>query len=73
MLKDDGAENFITESLLPFVYDKENSTYAWDSSPFGTKQLAGEERLKECYRVIKAANNKRPPTRRFDIPEVTLE
>ena len=73
VMKDDGAENFITESVLPFVYDKENNTYAWDSSLFGTKQLAGEERLKECYRLIKAANDKRPPIRQFDIPEVTLE
>lgn len=73
VMKDDGADNFITESLLPFVYDKENNTYAWDSSLFGTKQLAGEERLKECYRLIKSANDKRPPTRRFDIPEVALD
>jgi hypothetical protein len=73
MLKDDGADNFITESVLPFVYDKENNSYAWDNSLFGTKQLAGEERLKECYRIIKAANDKRPPTRRFDIPEVALD
>ena len=73
VMKDDGAENFITESVLPFVYDKESNTYVWDSSLFGTKQLAGEERLKECYRLIKAANDKRPPIRQFDIPEVTLE
>lgn len=73
VMKDDGADNFITESVLPFVYDKESNTYAWDSSLFGTKQLAGEERLKECYRLIKAANDKRPPIRQFDIPEVTLE
>ena len=70
VMKDDGAENFITESILPFVYDKESNSYAWDSSLFGTKQLAGEERLKECYRLIKTANDKR---KLFDIPEVTLE
>lgn len=73
MLKEDGAENFITESILPFVYDKENNTFAWDACQFGTKQLAGEERLKECYRLIKAANDKRPASRRFDIPEVDLD
>ena len=56
MLREDGAENFIAESIFPFTYDKENNTYAWDNSPFGTKQLAGEERLKECYRIIKAAS-----------------
>ena len=65
MLAEDGADNFITESILPFVYDKENGTYAWDSSPFGKNQLSGEERLLECYRIIKAANEKRPPSKRF--------
>ena len=73
MLGEDGAVNFITESILPFVYDKENASYAWDKSLFGTKQLAGEERLKECYRIIAAANKKRPPSRRFDIPTVALD
>ena len=73
MLKEDGAGNFIAESIFPFVYNIENGTYEWDSSPFGTKQLSGEERLKECYRIIKAANDKRPLSRRFDIPEVELD
>ena len=73
MMEDDGSENFITESILPFVYDAENGTYAWDTSSFGKKQLSGEERLKECYRIIKAKNDKRPPSRRFDIPEVSLD
>ena len=73
MLAVDGADYFITESLLPFVYDVENATFAWDKSPFGEKQLAGEERLKECYRIIKAKNDSRPPSRRFDIPTVALD
>lgn len=73
MMKEDGAESFIAESIFPFIYDKENSTYAWDESQFGTKQLSGEERLKECYRVIKAANKNRPPSRRFDIPDVDID
>jgi hypothetical protein len=73
MLKEDSAENFITESILPFVYDADSKTYAWDSSLFGTKQLSGEERLKDCYRLIKAANDKRPPIRQFDIPEVAID
>ena len=73
MLKEDGAENFITESIMPFLYDADGKTYAWDSSLFGTKQLSGEERLKDCYRLIKAANDKRPPTRQFDIPDVVLD
>ena len=73
MLDEDGAANFITESIMPFVYDVAGNTYAWDASPFGTAQLSGEERLKECYRIIKAANDKRPPSRRFDIPTVVLD
>ena len=73
MLEEEGSDNFITESILPFIYDVERATYAWDNSPFGERQLAGEERLKECYRLIKAANDSRPPSRRFDIPVVVLE
>ena len=73
MLAADGADEFITESILPFVYDVERATFAWDNSPFGAKQLAGEERLKECYRIIKAKNDSRPPSRRFDIPTVALD
>lgn len=73
MMKDDGSENFITESILPFIYDIENNCYTWDKSLFGVKQLSGEERLKECYRVIKAANDKRPDSRKYDIPEVELD
>lgn len=73
MLKEDGAEEFVVASILPFVCDNENGTWAWDSTPLGTKQLAGEERLKECYRIIRDANNRRPLSRRFDIPEVELD
>ena len=70
MLKEDGEENFIAASIFPFSYAKESNSYGWDQSTFGSKQLAGEARFKECYRIIKAANNKRPPSRRFDIPDV---
>ena len=73
LLKNDGTEDFVAASVLPFVYDKENDTYMWDSTPLGVKQLAGEERLKECYRVVKAANDKRPPSRQYDIPVVELD
>ena len=72
MAKADGAENFIAASVFPFVYDAKNATYDWDSTPLGENGLVGEERLKECYRIIKAANDKRPPSRKFDIPEVEL-
>ena len=73
MLKEDGAGEFIAASILPFVYDAANNTFAWDESTFGTRQLSGEERLKECYRIIKAANDKRPESRRYDIPDVELD
>ena len=71
MMKEDGSESFIAASILPFV--RVNDTYAWDQSPLGKNQLAGEDRLKECYRIIKAANDKRPGSRKFDIPEVELD
>ena len=74
MMKEDGAANFVAASIFPFVYDIVQDTYTWDQSPFGVKQLAGEMRLKECYRVISAANEKRPPSIRFkDIPVVELD
>lgn len=73
MMNADGAENFITESIFPFIYDKENNTFAWDKSPFGEKQLSGEERLKECYRIIKAANDELPSKWKFDIPDVDID
>lgn len=73
MLDADGAEDFMAASIFPFVYDTEENKYTWDLSPFGTAQLAGEERLKECYRIIYAANKGRAPSKRFDIPEVELD
>lgn len=73
MLKEDGEENFVAASIFPFVYDKNKNVYNWDNTSFGEKQLSGEERLKECYRLIKAANDKRPGSRKFDIPEVELD
>lgn len=73
MLKEEGASDFVAASIFPFVYDQELGTYAWDKSPLGKAQLAGEERLKECYRIIKAANDGRPGPKKFDIPEVELD
>ena len=72
MANADGAENFIAASVFPFVYDAKNATYGWDPTPLGKNGLVGEERLKECYSIIKAANDKRPASRKFDIPEVEL-
>jgi hypothetical protein len=68
--KVEDVDTFIAASLFPFVYDPETGTYSWDSTPIGPNQLAGEERIKECYRIIKAANDKRYS--KFDIPEVEL-
>ena len=48
----EGTENFVVASILPFI--KDGDSYAWDQSPIGPNQLSGEERLKECYRIIKA-------------------
>ena len=68
--KVEDADTFIAASLFPFVYDVEAGTYSWDTTPVGPNQLVGEERIKECYRIIKAANDKRYS--KFDIPEVEL-
>jgi hypothetical protein len=73
VMKEDGTENFIAASILPFRYDKELDAFGWDESLLGVKQLSGEERLKECYRMIKAANDKRPDSRKFDIPDVDVD
>ena len=68
--KVEDADTFIAASIFPFVYDVEAGTYSWDATPVGPNQLAGEERLKECYRIIKAANDKR--NTKYDIPVVEL-
>lgn len=72
MAKEEGEGSFIAASVFPFVYDIENATFGWDPTPLGANGLAGESRLKECYSIIKAANDKRPSSKRFDIPEVEL-
>lgn len=74
MVEADGAENFVAASVLPFV--KEGDTYAWDETSFGEKQLAGEARLKECYRVIKAKYDRLPSRVKENIgliPDVPLD
>ena len=68
--KVEDADTFIAASLFPFVYNVEAGTYSWDTTPVGPNQLAGEERIKECYRIIKAANDK--ALIKQDIPEVEL-
>lgn len=73
MMAKEDAEDFVPASLLPFIYDVEQGIYAWDPSPLGKKQLVGEERLKECYRIIRDVNKRLPPSRRWDIPEVEVD
>lgn len=65
--KDGGADNFNAASILPFTIDAENNSYGWDET------AGGEERLKECYKAIRDANNRRPAALRVDIPEVELD
>ena len=63
MIDADGADNFVTASILPFAI--KNNSYIWDET------VGGEARLKECYKKIKDANDSRPDALgKFDIPEV---
>ena len=68
----DGRENFTAASILPFVHNVEGGTYDWNPTPLGVNGLVGEERLKECYRIIKEKNAKLPSSKKHDIPEVEL-
>ena len=65
MMDNDGEDNFVAATILPFTI--EGRGFGWDAT------AGGEERLKECYRIIKAKNDKRPGALKFDIPEVVLE
>lgn len=68
MEKVENTEPFIAASIFPFVLN--GDTCNWDPTPIGPNQLTGEERIKECYRIIKAANDK--ALIKQDIPEVEL-
>ncbi len=74
MVEQDGAENFVAASVFPFI--KVGDTYVWDETPFGEKQLRGEERIKECYRIVKAKYDGLPSRikeRIGLIPDVSLD
>lgn len=73
MIEEEGSEKFMAASIFPFIYNIETHSYGWDQSPLGENQLSGEERLKECYRIIRSKNNSRPKPLRFEIPEVALD
>lgn len=64
MEKVESTAPFIAASIFPFVLN--GDTCNWDPTPIGPNQLFGEDRIKECYRIIKEANDKR--TKPFDIP-----
>lgn len=70
MTKVEDTEPFIAASIFPFVLH--GDTCNWDPTPIGPNQLAGEDRIQECYCIIKAANDKLREDLRFDIPEVEL-
>lgn len=73
MMKKEGTADFVAASILPFVYDVEHNTYTWDRSSLGKNQLAGEERLKECYRIIKAEYDLWAGYVNYEIPTVDLD
>jgi hypothetical protein len=66
----ENTEPFIAASIFPFVLN--GDTCNWDPTPIGPNQLAGEDRIQECYGIIKAANDKLREELRYDIPEVEL-
>ena len=68
MEKVENTEPFIAASIFPFVLN--GDTCNWDPTPIGPNQLTGEERIKECYRIIKTANDKR--AKPFDMPKIEL-
>jgi hypothetical protein len=61
MTKNEGTEDFVIATILPFTITENG--YGWDET------VGGEERLKECYRIIKADRK----SSKFDIPDVKLD
>ena len=61
MTKNEGTEDFVIATILPFTITENG--YGWDET------VGGEERLKECYRIIKADRK----SSRYDIPDVKLD
>lgn len=68
MMTERGTENFIIAELFPFTADLANYTWSWDAS------AGGEEKIKECYKIIKAAYDKVPAgIFDFTFPELNIE
>ena len=61
MTKNEGTEDFVIATILPFTITENG--YGWDET------VGGEERLKECYKIIKADRK----SSRYDIPDVKLD
>ena len=76
MLEKDGSEEFVAASLFPFICNEEGNGYTYDQVTVGNEQLDGEERLKECYRIIKAKYDTSPDGIKEKIgiiPEVPID
>lgn len=68
VMKKVGSANFVAAEILPFTISNDGNGYGWDES------VGGEEKLKECYRIIKAEFDSAPSgIYKFEIPEVNLE
>ena len=63
MMNTEGPEKFITESMFPLSINQEDGSLGWDGS------VGGEERLNECYRIIKDAYDEFAEYLNFTIPE----
>lgn len=68
MMQARGAENFVIAELFPFTADLNTYTWGWDET------VGGEEKMKECYRIIKEAYDKVPAgIYDFTFPELDIE
>ena len=78
ILEKDGSEEFVAASLFPFICNEEGNGYTYDQVTVGNKQLNGEVRLKECYRIIKEKYDEFDPESSIKekigiIPEVLID
>ena len=61
MTKNEGTEDFVIATILPFTIN--GNGYGWDET------VGGEERLKQCYKIIKADRQ----SIKYKIPNVELD
>lgn len=63
-----GTENFVIAELFPFIANPADYTWSWDDT------VGGEEKIKECYKIIKAAYDNAPAgIYKFTFPELDIE